>query len=175
MNDLIDRLEDGTACQIGLCLLDGKNEDRACVKAKIDEAVQRMSPKSRRQRFAAPLSRLSDAQLDYLTELDGHDRLAWCAFDATDGEDEGIALARYVRLPDEPNVAEFAVTVVDAFQRRGLGTLLLRRLIDSAGEREIQILRGYALPDNEAMQRLARRFNASRSREDAFVRLEIQM
>ena len=173
MDEFIDRLADGTPCRIGLRLLDGDHGDRACVKAEIDAAVQRMSPRSRRLRFASSVNRLSDAQLDYLTDFDQADRIAWCAFEANGGKDMGIGLARYIRLEDEPEVAEFAVTVVDAYQRRGLGTLLLGRLIGSARELGIRVLLGYVLPENDAMLRLGQRFDARIERDESFIRLEI--
>lgn len=175
MNEVIDRLADGTPCHIGLRLLDGEHGDRACVREEIDAAVQRMSPRSRRLRFASPVNRLSDAQLDYLTDFDQEDRIAWCAFEANGSKDVGVGLARYIRLEDEPEVAELAVTVVDAYQRRGLGTLLLRRLIGSAREHGIRTLRGYVLPDNEAMLRLGKRFDARVGRDDCFILLEIAL
>ena len=43
-----------------------------------------------------------------------------------------MGVARFIRLADEPEVAEVAVTVIDAWQRRGLGTLLLEHLTDQA-------------------------------------------
>lgn len=175
MNDVIDRLSDGTPCRIGVCLLDGAREDRACVKAEIDAAVRRMSPRSRRLRFASPVNRLSDAQLDYLTDFDPADRIAWCAYEMDGEEDVGVGLARYARLDDERHVAEFAVTVVDPYQNRGLGTLLLERLLGSAREHGIKILRGFVLPENEAMLRLGRRFDARTRREDEFVVLELEL
>lgn len=173
VNDVIDRLADGTPCRIGLRLLDGEHGDRAGIKAEISAAVQRMSPRSRRLRFASPLGNLSDAQLDYLTDFDQEDRIAWCAFEADAEKEVGVGLARYVRLVDKPGVAEFAVTVVDAYQRRGLGTLLLGRLLGTAREHGIGVLRGYVLPENEAMLRLGRRFGAQVGRDDSFIQLEI--
>ena len=94
MEDFIERLADGNGWRTGICLLDGEDENRACVKARIDAAVQRMSPQSRRRRFGAPVRRLLDVQLN---ELDGNDRLAWCAYDAAGTEDMRIGLARYDR------------------------------------------------------------------------------
>jgi len=173
VDELIDKLADGTPCRIGLRLLDGDYGDRACVKAEIDAAVQRMSPRSRRLRFASSVSRLSDAQLEYLTDFDQANHIAWCAFEADGGKNVGIGLARYMRLEDQPEGAEFAVTVVDAYQRRGLGTLLLDRLIGSARGHGIRVLQGYVLPENEAMLRLGQRFDARIGRDESFIRLDI--
>jgi acetyltransferase len=39
-----------------------------------------------------------------------------------------VALARCVRDPDDPERAEFAIAVLDTWQRRGVGTLLARCL-----------------------------------------------
>jgi GNAT superfamily N-acetyltransferase len=59
----------------------------------------------------------------YLTEIDHHDHEAMIPLDEASGE--GIGVARYVRDPNQPDVAEFAVTVIDDWQQRGVGTLLL--------------------------------------------------
>jgi acetyltransferase len=134
-----------------------------------------MSHHSRQQRFAAPVVTLTDTQLDHLTRLDEKDRVAWCAFLQTESEERGIGLARYVRLDDEENVAEFAITVVDEFQGQGIGTELLNRLIESARSNSIETLRGYILPSNEAMLALCRRVGADTVREDAStLRADIQ-
>jgi acetyltransferase len=135
-----------------------------------------MSNRSRQQRFAAPLQTLTDNQLEHLTRLDESDRVAWCAFVQSESEERGIGLARYVRLEDETNVAEFAVTVVDEFQGQGIGTELLNQLIETAKSNSIHTLRGYILPHNEAMLTLCRRLNAHTVREDAStIRADIQI
>lgn len=66
-------------------------------------------------------------------------------------------MARYVRLPDEPEVAEAAVTVIDESQRRGLGTLLLEALGAVALENGIVRFLGYVLTENRALRELVRK------------------
>lgn len=82
-------------------------------------------------------------------------------------------IARYIRLPGEASVAEFAVTVVDAFQGRGIGRQLMDRLIESARDNAIDTLRGYVLPDNERMLALCRRYGAAFVRDRDFVEVGI--
>ena len=91
---------------------------------------ERLSDESRYRRFLAPTPRLTDGQLRYLTEVD-HDRHeALIAF--AEATREPVGVARYVRFADDPRAAEPAVTVVDAWQGRGLGTLLLEEITQRA-------------------------------------------
>ena len=124
----------------------------------IAAALLRLSPESSRRRFFTPRFRMSDAELDALTYLDGMNRFAiGAACISASGAIEGLGVARYVREADEPRAAEAAVVVVDAWQRLGLGMLLLRRLAASALARGIDRLRGIVLQDNDPMLRLLTR------------------
>ena len=82
---------------------------------------ERLSDQSRYERFLVSAPELSERQLAYLTEVDHHDHEALGALDAETGE--GIGIARFVRGAD-PTRAEAAVTVIDAWQGRGVGTAL---------------------------------------------------
>jgi GNAT superfamily N-acetyltransferase len=115
----------------------------------------RLSGRSRYQRFMGVKAQLSDAELDMLTSLDGTNRFGIGAVRLGAGaEPEGLGVARFARLPDDPAVAEAAVTVVDGAQRRGLGSLLLRRLAAAARERGVTRFRAEILASNEPMRRL---------------------
>jgi len=57
-------------------------------------------------------------------------------------------VARYVRVAEEPTVAEAAVTVVDSHHGRGIGTILLAMLALSARENGISTFRAYVLEEN---------------------------
>ena len=164
-------LNDGTPLEIRLCC----SEDKDHIKTEIRDALNHMSVKTRCYRFAAPIDELSDSQLEYLSDLDNKDRLAWGVLDTSSGSEIGIALARYVRLEDEPHVAEFAITIIDKFQGRGLGTILLKRLIDSASSNGIQTLRGYVHPENAGMIQLGKKYNAKMNWEASTYRIEIDV
>jgi hypothetical protein len=71
-----------------------------------------------------------------------------------------VGVARCIRLPTEPHVAEVAVTVLDAYQGRGLGTLLLGVLSQAAAAQGIRSFRAYVQEDNDAMLRIFRDLGA---------------
>jgi GNAT superfamily N-acetyltransferase len=107
--------------------------DREQLAARYDE----LSPESRRARFGSPPDELSPRELDRLLDLDYDGRFALAAFVLDDGEERGVGVARYARRSDNPAVAEVAVVVLDAYQHRGIGTLLLRDLLDVARDHRI--------------------------------------
>jgi GNAT superfamily N-acetyltransferase len=130
-------------------------------KDHILDGFRRLSPESRYRRFLSPIDELTPEMLRDLTEVDYVDRFAYVAF-ALDvaGAPLGIGVARYVRLEGEPRVAEAAVTVVDDYHERGLGTLLLQALGAVALENGIERFRAYALDTNRPLQELAARLGA---------------
>ena len=99
-----------------------------------------------------PLEELDEGMLRQLTELDYVDHFAWLALLADRPGQPAVGVARYVRLDEEPEVAEAAVTVIDEHQGRGIGTLLLEALGTVALENGIGTLRGYVLEENRAMR-----------------------
>jgi hypothetical protein len=80
---------------------------------------ERLSSKSRYQRFLAAMPELSEASVRYLTDIDHHDHEAIAALDGETGE--GIGVARYVRDPQRRDAAEVAVTVLDHWQKKASG------------------------------------------------------
>lgn len=115
-------------------------------KSELRDAFDRLSEESRYLRFSGAKKQLSDAELAYLTEVDHHDHEALAALDPRTGR--GVGIARYVRSSADPEVAEFAVVVMDDWQRRGLGTLLLSRLADRAREEGLRRYSALVLAEN---------------------------
>lgn len=127
------------------------------------EGFERLSPESRYRRFFAPMKHISPPVLDYLTSIDYRDHFAWAALSAEPGPDGrplGVGVGRYIRLED-PETAEMAVTVVDDWQGRGLGRVLLDALVLEALENGITRLEGDVLAENRPMQELLRRAGAT--------------
>jgi len=109
----------------------------------------RLSVESRQMRFLTDKSSLSAAEVRYFTEIDHHNHEAFGAVNPVDGR--GLGIARYIRHLHDPQGAEVAVTVIDQWQRRGLGTELLTRLADRARQEGIHHFTGLVAAENVAV------------------------
>jgi len=122
------------------------------------DGFARLSAASRQMRFLGVKKQLSAAELRYFTDVDHHDHEALGALDRAGGH--GVGIARYVRDADDPQAAEIAVTIVDDWQGRGLGTELLARLSDRARREGIRRFTALADANNVAVAALLRNAGA---------------
>jgi GNAT superfamily N-acetyltransferase len=106
----------------------------------------RLSPESIVLRFFGPHPRLSNAEVERFTHVDGVDRVALVAERAG----EIVAVARYDRAPGTDQ-AEVAFVVDDAFQGQGLGTILLQSLAETARAYGVRWLVADTLSENFRM------------------------
>ena len=149
---LIDRytsettLADGTPLRVRPVLPQDKQD--------LVEGLSRLSVESRYRRFMAALSELSPERLKYLTEIDYVDHFALGALSLAHSPPLGVGIARYVRDPDKPEVAEPAVTVVDEFQGRGVGCVLLEMLMAAAVDNGVTHFRASLFADNRPMKQM---------------------
>lgn len=106
----------------------------------------RLSARSRFLRFMSPIPTLSAEVLHGLSHVDHHNHEAIGAFD------RGVLVgaAHYFRSEVEPDHAEVAAEVSDRYQRRGIGTRLLRDLAAIAHRRGITHLRADLVGENTA-------------------------
>ena len=102
------------------------------------DGLRRLSDESVQRRFLTPKRSFSRAELRYLTEVDGRDHVALVAENPADPVRRLIAVGRFVRLHDDGEAAEVAVTVADEWQGRGLGSLLGKHLAHSARNRGVR-------------------------------------
>jgi len=109
----------------------------------------RLSSQSRYRRFLTPMPELDQKKVGYLTDIDHHDHEAMIALDELGKE--GLGIARYVRNPVRPDAAEVAVTVIDDWQGRGLGTVLLEIISARARQEGINTFTALVLTENKEM------------------------
>jgi RimJ/RimL family protein N-acetyltransferase len=115
--------------------------------------IEGLSPQSRRYRFLCSLVTPTDALLRQLTELDPQREAALVALVEDHGATREVGVARFSGVPG--GKAEIAVTVSDEWQNKGLGTALMRRLIDLARQRGIREFYSIDAWSNDHMRRLA--------------------
>lgn len=136
---------------------------------------EQLSAESRYQRFFTVKPRLASASLNYLTDVDHYDHEAFVA--EVPASKQLVGVARYVRDRQRPEAAEIAVTVVDAWQGRGLGTVLLQRLSQRAAESGIRCFTAEILRTNKPMLGLVRQLGAAdlSSQQDGTVRARVEL
>jgi RimJ/RimL family protein N-acetyltransferase len=138
------------------------------------DGFARLSPESRRLRFLRRKDELSAAELRYFTDVDHHDHEALGALDHADGR--GVGIARDIRDAADPQAAELAVTVIDDWQGRGLGTELVAQLSERARSEGIRRFSALVAADNPAMARLLRNVRADLvRREPGALQYEIML
>ena len=110
--------------------------------------IQEISQNSLFLRFLTPIRELSASQVDYLINVDFDDHVAYAVVADEPGY-PGMAITRYIRSFDNPEEAEWAVTVVDKYQKNGLGRILLYLMATIAYKRGIKVFIATIHPTNE--------------------------
>jgi RimJ/RimL family protein N-acetyltransferase len=112
-------------------------------------AYANLGEQSRYRRFFTGMPELPEAILRVAVEVDHEDHEALVASPLVSSEIVGEC--RFIRLADRPDTADLAVTVIDAWQGRGLGSALLGRLSERALEVGIGYFTAEILAENRTM------------------------
>jgi GNAT superfamily N-acetyltransferase len=126
--------------------------------------IRQLSPQSKRYRFLGGVKELSTSELARLCDVDGSHSMAFVATIRDDGRETEIGVSRYAPN-SSADVREIAVTVADDWQRKGLGTTLMKQLIRSARDNGVKHLYSIDFADNAAMRALADDLEMSASRD----------
>lgn len=116
--------------------------------------IERLSPQSRRYRFLGTIKTPSPELLRRFTHPELVRGVAFIALIADGPENREIGVCRYSASPDGLS-CECAVAVSDEWQGKGLATILMRRLIDTARARGIERMYSIDANDNQGMRELA--------------------
>lgn len=112
----------------------------------------RLSDETRYRRFMCAKPRLSSAETRHLFDTD---ELAMVlVWPRTSCKDIVLGIAHAIRLPGQPDTAEFCITVADEIHGRGAGRLLTEALVREARGNGIAYLTGYMWASNQAPARL---------------------
>ncbi|MGB5755811.1 MAG: GNAT family protein [Acidimicrobiales bacterium] len=140
--------------------LRGPSEDDRDI---LQQEYRLLSDRSRYSRFFTVSPHLTESTLTSLLSVDQQDHIAVGAVvDAPDGEVAGrtIGVARAIRLNGRHDAAELAVTVVDDYQRQGVGTTLICAVAAYATTVGIDVFTATLLAGNAAMAAVLRGFGA---------------
>ncbi|MDZ7747733.1 MAG: bifunctional acetate--CoA ligase family protein/GNAT family N-acetyltransferase [Halofilum sp. (in: g-proteobacteria)] len=141
--------------------------------AEIEQAfVRSLSDASRYLRFMASLKELSREMLVRFTQIDYDREMALIAVTERGGQEVQLGVARYTITPDGEG-CEFAIVVADEVQGTGLGSRLLRSLMEAARDRGLGEMVGETLSTNDPMRSLAERmgFTVRTSPDDPTILL----
>jgi GNAT superfamily N-acetyltransferase len=136
---------------------------------------ERFGEESRYRRFMGHKAALTRRELEFFTELDHVDHEALGAI--APRTREGLGVARYLRNPGRPETAEAAVAVIDAWQGRGLGGVLLRRLCRRASANGIHTFTASLLTGNRSMLHLFGRLGTveTRALEGGVMEIDVSL
>ena len=118
----------------------------------LDRLFHRLSARAVYQRFFRAKTQLSPEELEYFTNVDYAERMAF----VVTHEEDIIGIGRYDRTGADSQVAEVAFAVDDEHQGRGIGTQLLQHLTFYARTQGITGFSAFVLPDNYPMMRVFR-------------------
>ncbi len=146
-----ERLSDGS--QIDIRAL--RPEDEADMLA----AVGKASAQSLQRRFFVMKRHFSDKERAFFMDIDFKNHVAIVAVAEEAGRKVIVGGGRYIVF--EPGRAEMAFVVVDTWQGRGIGSILMRHLVKIASDARLQELTAEVLPENAAMLKVFGKFGFS--------------
>lgn len=151
-----ETLRDGTHVLIRPIVRTDAAEERTFIDA--------LSPQSRRYRFLGQVRHPSAEMIERLTHLDYRQDVAFAAIVHDGAREKFVGIARYNTSADGTD-CECAVTVLDDWQGKGLGTLLMRHLVEVAKCRGITRMWSLDSAENVAMADLARHLGFHREQD----------
>ena len=119
--------------------------------------VENLSDESKYFRFMQRMDKLTPLMLARFTQIDYDREMALVAVTGEHTPEAAIiGVARYISNPDGQS-CEFALTVSDDWQQKGIGRQLMERLMNVARDRGLEIMEGDVLSQNNKMLRLCKK------------------
>ncbi len=166
-------LKDGTE----ICVRPIRPEDEPLI-VKFHETLSDRSVYQRYLHILKLSQRVAHERLTRICFIDYDREMALVALhkEPGTGEQRIIGVAR-LKKTHGTNDAEFALIVSDEYQGRGVGTELLRRMLQVARDERVSRVTGDILPDNFVMQRMCEKlgFELKRPEGEEVVKVELEM
>ena len=118
------------------------------------EFIENLSPLSKHYRFLGGVAHLTPEELLELCDTDYENKMAFVAVIQDKGNEKQIGVSRYA-VNQYGDSYEFSVAVSDQWQDKGLGTLLMKYLINYARVQGVERLYSVDFADNYKMKSLA--------------------
>src|SRR5258706_6130722 len=122
-----------------------RREDEADMLA----AIEKTSAQSLQRRFFVMKRHFSDKERSFFLDVDFKNHVAIVALTDEAGRNVIVGGGRYIVF--EPGRAEMAFVVIDTWQGRGVGSILMRHLIKIAGDAGLEELTAEVQPKNGAL------------------------
>jgi acetyltransferase len=110
-----------------------------------------VTPQDARLRFFGAIRELSDQRIAELTQLDYRRAMAFIAIEEASGAMLGVVR---LHLDADARAAEYAVILRSTLKGRGLGWLLMQRMIEYARSIGLERVHGQVLAENSTMLRM---------------------
>ncbi len=121
------------------------------------KAFDKLSKESLKNRFLFVKKGLTEKEVDKFTNVDFETQVAFVLIKVKDGVLLPVGTTRFYLDEENPARAEFAITVLDEFQRQGMGSILFDYLLKAAKERNLSNLYGIASSENTAILNLLKK------------------
>jgi GNAT superfamily N-acetyltransferase len=144
-------LRDGSPIEIRAL----RPEDEADMLA----AIGQTSAQSLQRRFFVMKRHFSDKERAFFMNIDFKDHVAIVALADEADRKAIVGGGRYIVF--EPGRAEMAFVVIDTWQGRGIGSILMRHLVEIARDAGLKELIAEVLPENAAMIKVFGKFGFS--------------
>jgi len=144
----LEQLRDGSPIEVRAL----RPDDEADMLA----ALERTSAQSLQRRFFVMKRHFSDKERAFFMNVDFQTHVALVVLAEEAGRKAIVGGGRYVVF--EPGRAEMAFVVIEAWQGRGIGSILMSHLIKLAGDAGLRELTAEVLPENAAMLKVFRKF-----------------
>jgi ribosomal protein S18 acetylase RimI-like enzyme len=125
-------------------------------EADMFAAIGKTSTQSLQRRFFVMKRHFSDKERAFFMDIDFRNHVAIVAVAEEAGRSVIVGGGRYIIF--EPGRAEMAFVVIDAWQGRGVGSILTRHLVKIASDDGLRELTAEVLPENAAMLKVFGKF-----------------